>query len=53
MERYFKKAIAVGVGTYIHFWKCKSFSAENISAITASNHIVTAESNYFGIKIRF
>ena len=44
MQRYFKRIAGVGNGNYIYFWKDLSDEA--------SNHSITPELSYYGIKTR-
>ena len=50
MQRYFKRIPGVGNGNYIYFWK--GLSDERINSNTASNHSITPELSYYGIKTR-
>ena len=50
--RYFKRIAGVSSGNYIYFWKSKGLSDERLDPITAFNHKVTPELNFYGTKTR-
>ena len=58
MQKYFKRISGVGSGNYIYIyiyiyiylWKSKGLSDERINSNTASNHSITPELRYYGIK---
>ena len=52
MCAYFKRAVGVGTGNYIYFWKSKGLSDENITPPTTSNYSLNPELSYFGTKTR-
>ena len=52
MYAYFKRAVGVGTGNYIYFWKSKGLSDENITPPTTSNYSLNPELSYFGTKTR-
>ena len=52
MYGYFKRAVVVGTGDYIYFWKSKRLSDENITPPTASNYSLSPELSYLGTKRR-
>ena len=52
MYRYFKRIAGVGSGNYIYFWKSQGLSDERLDSITASNHEITPELNFYGTKTK-
>ena len=52
MQRCFKRTAGVGSVNYIYFRKSKGLSDERINSNTASNHSITPELSYYGIKTR-
>ena len=52
MYRYFKRVSGVGTGNYIHFWKSKGLSDENITAPTTNDYSLNPQLSYFGVKTR-
>ena len=50
--RYFKIIAGVGNGSYIYYWKSKGLSDERINFIKTSNHSITPNLIYYGIKTR-
>ena len=49
IHKYFKR---IARGDYINLWKSKGLSDERLDSITASNHKITPELNFYGSKIR-
>ena len=49
MHKYFKR---IASGDYIYSWKSKGLFDERLDSITASNHKITPESNFYGTKTR-
>ena len=41
MHRYFKRVAGFGTGNYIHFWKSKGLSDENITPPVTSDYNLT------------
>ena len=52
MCRYFKQIAGVGNGNYIYYWKSKGLSDQRINSIRMSNHSITSNLDYYGIKTR-
>ena len=52
MHRYFKQIAGVGNGNYIYYWKSKGLSDQRINSIRMSNHSITSNLDYYGIKTR-
>ena len=52
MYWYFKRAIGVGSGKYINFWKFKRLSDENITASTTCYYSLSPQLSYFRSKTR-
>ena len=52
MYRYFKQIAGVGNGNYIYYWKSKGLSDQRINSIRMSNHSITSNLDYYGIKTR-
>ena len=52
MYRYFKMIAGVGNGSYIYYWKSKGLSNKKINSIKTTNHSITPNLNYYGIKTR-
>ena len=52
MYRYFESIAGVGSGNCIYFWKSKGLSDERLDSITASNHKITPELSFYGIKTK-
>ena len=52
MQRCFKRIAGVGSGNYIYFWKSKGLSDAKINSYTASNHSITPELSFYGIRTR-
>ena len=52
MYRYFKRVSGVGNGNYIHFWKSKGLSDENIIAPTTNDYSLNPQLSYLGVKTR-
>ena len=50
--RYFKRISKIGNGNYIYYWKSKGLSDERINSIKTSNHSITPNFSYYGIKTR-
>ena len=49
INKYFNR---IASGDYINSWKSKGLPDEKLGSITASNHKITPELNFFGSKIR-
>ena len=52
MYRYFKRIAGAGSGDYIHYWKSKGLSDENITAPSAPNSFLNPSLEYLGTKPR-
>ena len=52
MHRYLKKAIGVGIGNYIYFWKSKGLSDENITTPASSDYKLSPQLSYYSTKTR-
>ena len=52
MYWYFKRAVGVGTGNYINFWKSKGLSDENITTPPTSDCSLNPQLSYFGTKTR-
>ena len=52
MYRYFKSISSVRSRYYIHFWKCKGLSDENIMAPTKNGYRFNPQIIYLGTKTR-
>ena len=52
MHRHFQRIAGAGSNDYIYFWNSKGLSDERILSITASNHKITPELNFYGTKTR-
>ena len=50
MYRYFKSVAGVGSDNYIHFWKSKGLSYENITPHAITGYSLTPKLNYFSTK---
>ena len=50
--RYFKRVGGFGTGNYIHFWKSKGLSDENITAPTTSDYSLNPQLSYLRNKAR-
>ena len=48
-NKYFRR---IASGDYIYSSKCKGFPGERLDSITASNHRITPELNFYGTKTR-
>ena len=51
MYKYFKRVSDVGTGSYIHFWKSKGLSDENVAAPTTSDYSLNPQLSYIYAKI--
>ena len=52
MHRYIKTTASVGNGSDIYYWKSTGLSDERINFIKTSNHSITPNLIYYGIKTR-
>ena len=52
MYRYFKRAIGVGTGDCIHFWKSKGLSDENVTSPTTEDYSLNPQLSYLGTKTK-
>ena len=52
INRNFKRVESVGTDNYIHFWKSKGLSDENIAAPTTRDYSLNPQVSYLGTKIR-
>ena len=52
MYRYFKRIADVGSGDYVHYWKSKGLSDENITAHSAPNNFLNPSLEFLGSKLR-
>ena len=50
MYRYFKKIAGVGNGSYIYYWKSKGSRDEKTNSVKTSDHSITPNLSYYGIK---
>ena len=52
MCRYIKKAVRVGTGNYIYFWKSKGLVDDNITAPNTSDYMLNLQLSILGTKTR-